>query len=249
MARAMEAAPASESDAPSPYSIPTKSSTASGSESCSVLITHDKSRSADRYSLNGLLRVRLRSGDASGRAAADQPDGRGDKQHRQREQPAALDPLEWPEPAARLIPRPIRISVLGEVVLRAKERRQLVQVDLIWRHYGHEPLENGKHDLLHRGLAERRAALGPPLAEDPRGAGHGQVGGNQRRQVVLAQEDADRESEPGVDRQGGDDRGDDAADEHAGQGTDREGGQRPGGERDLAQVEQADIERGRLGKA
>src|SRR5580700_2364384 len=88
----------------------------------------------------------------SGCPAADQPDGRGDEQHRQREQPAALDPLEGPEPAARLIARPVRVSVLGEVVLRVQERRHLVQVDLIWRYRGQEPLENGEYDLLHRGL-------------------------------------------------------------------------------------------------
>ena len=52
----------------------------------------------------------------SGRPAADQPDGRGDEQHRQREQPAALDPLEWPEPAGRLVARPLRVAVLGEAL-------------------------------------------------------------------------------------------------------------------------------------
>ena len=71
------------------------------------------------------------------------------------------------------------------------------------------------------------------------------LAGDQRRQVVLAQERPGREGEPGVGGQGGDDRGDDPADEHAGQGADREGGQRPGGERDPAQVEQAGSERGR----
>ena len=68
--------------------------------------------------------------------------------------------------------------------------------------------------------------------------GRFEVAGDQRRQVVLAQELGGREGEPGVGGQGGDDRGDDPADEHAGQGADREGGQRPGGERDPAQVEQ-----------
>ena len=66
---------------------------------------------------------------------------------------------------------------------------------------------------------------------------------------MLAQEAADRESEPGVDRQGGGNRGDDPVDEHAGQGADREGGQRPAGERDPAQVEQAGEERGHPGQA
>ena len=78
------------------------------------------------------------------------------------------------------------------------------------------------------------------------GTGHVQIAGDQRRQVVLAQEPPGRDGEPGVGGQGGDDRGDDPADEHAGQGADREGGQRPGGERDPAQVEQAGCERGRL---
>jgi hypothetical protein len=52
----------------------------------------------------------------SGRAAADQPDGGGDKQHRQCEQPAALDPLERPEPAPWLVLRPVGVAVLGEVL-------------------------------------------------------------------------------------------------------------------------------------
>src|SRR5580693_9655247 len=139
MARAMEAAPASESDAASPYSMPTKSSTASGSESCSVLITHDKSLPAGGYSRDGAVAgcgcgVRLPGGVASGRAAADQPDGRGDEQHRQREQPAALDPLEWPEPAARLVPRPLRVSVLGEVLQHIDHRPALVYLDIATGH-------------------------------------------------------------------------------------------------------------------
>ena len=52
----------------------------------------------------------------SGRAAADQPDGGGDEQHRQHEQPAALDPLERPEPAAGLVAAPRRVAVLGEAL-------------------------------------------------------------------------------------------------------------------------------------
>jgi hypothetical protein len=47
MACAMETAPTREPEALSPYSIPTKSSTASGSESCSALIKYDKSGPAD----------------------------------------------------------------------------------------------------------------------------------------------------------------------------------------------------------
>src|SRR5436305_2076052 len=52
----------------------------------------------------------------SGGAAADQPDGRGDEQHRQREQPAALDPLEGPVPAAGLIAGPLRVAVPGQAL-------------------------------------------------------------------------------------------------------------------------------------
>ena len=108
---------------------------------------------------------------------------------------------------------------------------------LSWR-----PLE----DLVEHGLARRPAALGEPLlADDPRRIGNLQLAGDQRRHVVLAQEPADREGEPGVDDQGGDDRRDDPANEDAGQDADREGGQRPGGERHPAQIEQAGSERGR----
>src|SRR3984885_10074202 len=217
MACAIEAAPASESEASSPYSMPTKSSTASGSESCSVLIEQDKSPLAGRYS-----RKRRLWCDVSGRAAADQPDGGGEEQHRQRVQPAALDPLERPEAAAPLIPRPVRVAVLGEVLHRARERLLLEEMHVPGGHGRYQLGEYRIDDLDHRSLAEGHAALGPPLAEDPRGAGQVQAGGEQRRQVMRPQEAADREGEPGVDGQGGGDRRDDPADEHAGQGADRE---------------------------
>ena len=87
--------------------------------------------------------------------------------------------------------------------------------------------------------AERElAAIGVPLADDPRGTGHVRAAGEQRCHVVLAQPQCGREGEPGVDGQGGGDRGDHPSDEHPGQDADREGGQRPGGERDPEQVEQ-----------
>src|SRR5579864_163894 len=57
---------------------------------------------------------------ASGHPTADQPDGHGNEQHRQREQPAALDPLERPEVAGRLVVRPLRVAVLGETRRWAK---------------------------------------------------------------------------------------------------------------------------------
>jgi hypothetical protein len=52
----------------------------------------------------------------SGRAAADEPDGRGDEEQGEREQPAAFDELEWPEPAGRLVVGPLRVAVLGEAL-------------------------------------------------------------------------------------------------------------------------------------
>ena len=61
----------------------------------------------------------------SDRAAADQPDGHGYKQHRKRKQPAALDPLERPEPAGGLVPGPQRVAVLGEALLEDRIRRWL----------------------------------------------------------------------------------------------------------------------------
>ena len=69
----------------------------------------------------GLLTPGSRGGNAvggSGRTAADQPDGGGDEQEREREQPAALDPLERPEPAGRLIARQLRKAVVEEVLCR-----------------------------------------------------------------------------------------------------------------------------------
>ena len=51
---------------------------------------------------------------ASSHPAADQPDGHADEEHRQCEQPAALDPLERPEVAGRLVVGPLCVAVLDE---------------------------------------------------------------------------------------------------------------------------------------
>src|SRR5579863_273278 len=56
----------------------------------------------------------------SGRAATDKPDRDGDKHRRQREQPAALDPLEGPIVAGRLVVGPLRVAVLDETRRWAK---------------------------------------------------------------------------------------------------------------------------------
>src|SRR6516162_2250300 len=76
---------------------------------------------SSRQSARRISRAELAS--RSGRAAADQPDGRGDEQHRQREQPAALDPLERPEPAGGLIAGPLRVAVLSEALPEAYRLR------------------------------------------------------------------------------------------------------------------------------
>src|SRR5579875_1529340 len=52
----------------------------------------------------------------SGGAAVDQPDGCGDEERGQRELPAALDPLEWPEPAGRLVDGPLRVAMTGQAL-------------------------------------------------------------------------------------------------------------------------------------
>src|SRR5579872_2290180 len=52
---------------------------------------------------------------ASGRAALDEPDGGGQEEQREGEQPAALDPLERPEAAGGLVASPLRVAVLHEV--------------------------------------------------------------------------------------------------------------------------------------
>src|SRR5580700_12045327 len=117
----------------------------------------------------------------SGGAPADQPDGRGDEQYRQREQPAALDPLEWPEPAAWLVAGPQRVPVLDEV---------LVHGGVVLRDPALPPgqLRRPLEDLAEHGLADRLAALGVPLlADDPGEAGRVRVLDQQRRHVVLAQ--------------------------------------------------------------
>src|ERR1700722_11002181 len=90
------------------------------------------------------------SGGGSGRAAADQPDGGGEEQQRQGEQPAALDPLERPEPASRLVPGPVRVAVLGEVLNRARERLLLEEIDIAAGYGLYEPGEYRVHDLDHR---------------------------------------------------------------------------------------------------
>lgn len=41
---------------------------------------------------------------------------RVNEQHRQREQPAALYPLEWPEPAGRLVAGPLRVAVRSQAL-------------------------------------------------------------------------------------------------------------------------------------
>ena len=56
--------------------------------------------------VSGLCRDGCHSGLRSGRAAADEQDGRGDKEGRQDDEPAELDGLEQEEPAARLVGQP-----------------------------------------------------------------------------------------------------------------------------------------------
>ena len=118
----------------------------------------------------------------SGGAAADQPDGRGDEQDRQREQPAALDPLEWPEPAARLVADPVRVAVLGEIAHRVEDRLGRVRPDP--RRWGRVV---ALEDVPDRGLADQLAVLGVPVIDDPRGTRQVGAAGDQRCDVVLAQ--------------------------------------------------------------
>src|SRR5580692_9064352 len=93
---------------------------------------------------------------------ADQPDGHGDEQHPQCEQPAALDPLERPEVTGRLVVQPLRIAVLEET-LRWAGRAEPSDASAGAR------CKRGRTEL--REEAERGPpcecelpALGPPLA-------------------------------------------------------------------------------------
>ena len=114
----------------------------------------------------------------SGGAAADQPDGRGDEQDRQREQPAALDPLEWPEPAAGLVAHPERVAVLGKVAHRVRERLRRVRPDLS----GDGVV--GLEDLADRRLDER--LYGPCLVRKLADVDAGQVRVDLLRVASLA---------------------------------------------------------------
>src|SRR5690242_9159566 len=102
-------------------------------------------------------------GGKSGGAAADQPDRGGDEQHRQREQPAALDPLEGPEPAAGLIAAPLRVAVPGQAL-----RGRAIEVARA------EP-GKGADQLGAAGREREPAVLGVPLAHD-----HAEPGGFSR---------------------------------------------------------------------
>ena len=84
------------------------------------------------------------------------------------QQPAALDPLERPEPAGRLVGGQLRESVLGEVLPhRDGLRNSAFPKELAWC---------ALEDLVERGLAGRPAALGKPLlAYHPRRIGNGQL--------------------------------------------------------------------------
>src|SRR6202034_2149881 len=113
------------------------------------------------------------------------------------DQPAALDPLERPEPVGRLVAGPHRVPVLNEARPPSFRRPALPC-----------PCRRGRAELV-EDVARRIAAegvpavLGPPLADDPRVAGHVVVAGyEERRQVVPAQEPRGREGEPGVDDKG-----------------------------------------------
>ena len=103
---------------------------------------------------------------ASGGAAADQPDGCGDEHCGQRELPAALDPLEWPEPAGRMVNGPLRVAVPGEALCECFQRNACLA----------RPRWNGRAELVDEGDGGKAgegepAVLGRPLADDPRGAG------------------------------------------------------------------------------
>src|SRR5580698_8842627 len=82
-----------------------------------AIIAIDRSRPVSTWPLYRSIRPIDSSSaraEPSGRAALDEPDGRGDEQRRQRQQPASLDPLERPEPAGRLVAGPHRVPVLNQ---------------------------------------------------------------------------------------------------------------------------------------
>ena len=100
----------------------------------------------------------------SGRPVADQPDGGRDEQRGQAEQVAALDPLEWPEPAAWLVAHPVLVAVLGDVAHRVDGRVKRVGSDLLggW--------VVALEELADRRLAERLSVPpGVPRADEPGG--------------------------------------------------------------------------------
>src|SRR5260221_10397014 len=111
----------------------------------------------------------IRAAWGSDRPTADQQHGHGDEQHRQDKQPAALDPLEWPEPGGRLIAGPCRVAVLGE----ALEEGLMQRLAKGTRRSGRAELP----EEVFRGLSGKGelAALGPPLAHDLRGTGQVRV--------------------------------------------------------------------------
>ena len=67
-----------------------------------------------RYSLPAMARQPCR--DASGRPTADKPDGRSHEEQGEREEPAAFDPLERPEPAAWIVGGQLRKPVMEEIL-------------------------------------------------------------------------------------------------------------------------------------
>ena len=103
----------------------------------------------------------------SGHPTANQPDGHGHEQHRKREQPAALDPLERPEVAGRLVVGPLRVAVLDETRRWAKAASYPYAAARSRNEIGWTELR----EQADTGSATERdfPALGPPLARDPRG--------------------------------------------------------------------------------
>src|SRR5207244_136347 len=129
-----------------------------------------------------------------------------------------------PEPAGRLVTRPLRVAVLKEPLEWVDRDLVRVRTDLVRRLLGC-PL----NELDDRGPADRLAVRsGPRLADHPGGAaayGRRAVAlVEQRRLVVPAQVQQGRQQEPGPRGHRGGYRGDDPADERAGEGADREGG-------------------------
>src|SRR5579872_6830510 len=95
----------------------------------------------------------------SGRPAADQPDGRGDEQHRQREQPAALDPLERPELTGRMVAGPLRVAVRSEATRNGFRLRLAARSHRARGARWAEPVEEAVGGKPGEG---ELAALGPP---------------------------------------------------------------------------------------